>query len=42
MAIMSFMNYVRNLQYESTSNDVKTMIGTLVNIINKLKQKNNQ
>ncbi|MCW4076568.1 four helix bundle protein [Segatella copri] len=35
-------NYITTEQYESISNDVKTIIGTLVNIINKLKQKNNQ
>ena len=34
-------NYITTEQYESISNDVKTIIGTLVNIINKLKQKNN-
>lgn len=32
-------NYITTEQYESISNDVKTIIGTLVNIINKLKQK---
>ena len=35
-------NNITTEQYESISNDVKTIIGTLVNIINKLKQKNNQ
>ena len=35
-------NYITTEQYESIFNDVKTIIGTLVNIINKLKQKNNQ
>ena len=35
-------NNIATEQYESISNDVKTIIGTLVNIINKLKQKNNQ
>ena len=35
-------NYITTEQYESISNDVKTIMGTLVNIINKLKQKNNQ
>ena len=34
-------NNITTEQYESISNDVKTIIGTLVNIINKLKQKNN-
>ena len=32
-------NNIATEQYESISNDVKTIIGTLVNIINKLKQK---
>ena len=35
-------NNITTEQYESISNDIKTIIGTLVNIINKLKQKNNQ
>ncbi len=34
-------NHITIEQYESISNDVRTIIGTLVNIINKLK-KNNQ
>ena len=34
-------NHITTKQYESLSNDVKIIIGTLVNIINKLK-KNNQ
>ena len=32
-------NNITTEQYESISNDIKTIIGTLVNIINKLKQK---
>lgn len=32
-------NYITTEQYESISNDVKTIMGTLVNILNKLKQK---
>ena len=35
-------NYITTEQYESISNDVKTIMETLVNIINKLKQKDNQ
>ena len=32
-------NNITTEQYESISNDIKTIIGTLVNIINKLKKK---
>ena len=35
-------NHITTEQHESISNDAKIIIGTLVNIINKLKQKNNQ
>ncbi len=34
--------HITTEQHESISNDAKIIIGTLVNIINKLKQKNNQ
>ena len=34
-------DFISTKQYESILNDAKTIIGTLVNIINKIKNKNN-
>ena len=36
--LLQASNHITTEQYESISNDVKTIIGTLVNIINKIKK----
>ena len=35
-------SYISQIQFESLGNDIRTIIGTLVNIINKLKLKKNK
>ena len=41
LELLKAADYIKNMEFDSLSNDLKTIIGTTVNIINKIKENNN-
>ena len=41
LELLKEADYIKNKEFDSLSNDLKTIIGTTVNIINKIKENNN-
>jgi len=41
LELLKEADYIKNKEFDSLSNDLKTIIGTTVNIINRIKENNN-